>query len=916
MRLYVKKRGILVKTNFRKEPWLCTIDEICRYLKTNQNIGLTNIESQKRLEQFGLNQLPKTKKFSILALFLSQFSSLIVWILIGALIISGILGEWQDALAIGVIVLLNAIIGFVQEYHTEKSIEALRKLINPTSRVVREGIEQIISSQLIVPGDLVMLEAGDHVPADGRIVRALSFATQEASLTGESISIVKTVDQLTQEKLMLGDRKNMVFMGTSVVNGKGVMLVTETALNTQLGHIASLLKTIEEERTPLQIQLTKVGNNLIVICLGIVTIIFLIGLVRGNEIFPMVLTALSLAVAAIPEGLPAIMTITLSLGVKRMAKRNALIRRLSSVETLGCTTVICTDKTGTLTKNEMVVKSVWVNNSFIDITGIGYKPIGDFMLNKMIINFQQNHELMLTLSIGMLCNAASLVQKNDGWSVIGDPTEGALLTAAGKAGLQRKVLIAENKLITEIPFDSERKRMSMLMQTSEGHVLYVKGAPDILVHHAASILVNGKETTLETEQKDNILRANEALAQQALRVLGVAYRKMQDVNQVDESIENQLVFVGLIAMIDPPRVEAQEAIQLCKKAGIRTIMITGDQKETAIAIAKELDLLGNDHRALSGFELDEMDDDTLKKNVLSTNVYARVSAQHKLRIVKMLKSLNHVVAVTGDGVNDAPAIKAADIGIAMGITGTEVSKEASDMVIMDDNFVSIVHAVEEGRGIYDNLVKFINYLVSSNIAELIIIFIGTLVGFTDSEGVHYILLLPIHLLWLNLVTDGFPAIALGVDPVDPQVMHRPPRKKTEPIFSALFMLELFAIGCIIALGALVAFYLGLAISAVHGRTMGLTSLVVLSFVRVYLVRTQYHLSFFSNYWLIAALTGSFLLHLFVVYIPWLQTIFKTTALMPQDWLFIGGVTIIVWLVGSVTAKFFEKLRTNKMILMQ
>lgn len=899
-----------MKTDLKKEPWLCTIDEVSDRLNTDKNKGLTNLEVKKRLQTYGFNKLPETKKISVLALFLAQFSSLIVWVLIGALIISGILGEWHDAISIGVIVLLNAVIGFIQEYHAEKTLEALQKLTEPTSRVIRDGNQETIPSHLIVPGDLVMLEAGDYVSADGRIIQTITLTTQEASLTGESTSILKTVDQLTQKKLSLGDRKNMVFMGTTIVSGKGSMIVTETALNTQLGTIATLLQVVEEEPTPLQIQLTQIGHRLIAICLGIVIVIFLLGVVRGNGIIPMILTALSLAVAAIPEGLPAIITITLSLGVKRMAKHNALIRHLSSVETLGCTTVICTDKTGTLTKNEMSVRSIWINKKFIDIGGIGYQPIGDFTLNKTVLNPQQIPELMLALRISVLCNGANLIEKNDNWNISGDPTEGALLVAAEKAGLKKQQLVKENRLITEIPFDAERKRMSMLRKTDQGDVLYVKGAPDVLLQYTSSILIDGQEIAFDNKHKEEVLQANKSLAQQALRVIGVAYRNVNQAQSNDNTLEDNLIFVGLIAMIDPPRPEAKKAIEQCKKAGIKTIMITGDHQETAVAIATELGLLEQKYRAISGSELDTMSDDELKKNVLNVAVYARASAQNKLRIVNMLKSLDQVVAVTGDGVNDAPAIKAANIGIAMGITGTEVTKEASDMIITDDNFASIVNAVEEGRGIYDNLVKFINYLISSNIAELIIIFMGTLIGFTDPDGMHYISLLPIQLLWLNLVTDGLPAIALGVDPVDPGAMSRPPRKKTEPLFSMFFTLELFVMGCIIAFGALIACHIGLRTSAILGHTMTLTSLVVFEFIRIYLVRSEYNIPFFSNPWLFAALGGSFLLQLGVVYNSWLQSIFKTTALGFYDWLIIAGIAIIVLLIGSIVDKFFEKIKTR------
>lgn len=763
--------------------WNQSPEEICRNLKTDLHRGLSREEAEKRLQEFGPNQLPEQKRVSPLTLLINQFSSFIVWTLIAAAFIAGFLGEWVDATAIGVIVVLNGLLGFFQEFRADKSLAALRKMATLTSKVIRNGELQTLPSEKIVPGDLVLIEAGDRIPADGRIIQSIELSTQEAALTGESMPIHKIADPLEKPDLSVGDKKNMGFLGTVAVSGKGYMIVTETGLQTELGKIASLLQGGKEEQTPLQIRLEELGHRLVWICLGVVALVFALGFFRGQPLVENLLISISLAVAAIPEGLPAIVTIALSIGVRKMAKRNALVRRLPSVETLGCTSVICTDKTGTLTQNEMMVRSIWVNGSFVDVMGVGYNPEGDFKVKDAKINFQDNPELIMALKIGTLCNSAELHQNPEkGWSIAGDPTEGALLTAAGKAQLFKQDLEQNNPILGEIPFDSERKRMSMARQTPEGPMLFIKGATDIILAHAESILLNGKVEPLTDERKKSILDANASLASQALRVLAVGYRPLPQEVKIDQSMEDKLILVGLIAMMDPPRPEVKKSIETCRNAGITTVMITGDHKETAVAVAKELNLMKEGALAVTGAELEQMDDQHLKDNVRNIAIYARTSAAHKLRIVRAWKSLGEVVAMTGDGVNDAPAIKEADIGVAMGITGTDVTKEASDMVILDDNFASIVNAVEEGRGIYDNIIKFVNYLMSSNIAELLVIFMGMLLGFRDPLGNPFVSLSAIQLLWLNLVTDGFPAIALGLDPVDPTAMNRPPRKSSDSIF--------------------------------------------------------------------------------------------------------------------------------------
>ncbi len=906
-----------VKEVLKKEngSWYgATTEAMCEQLKTDPKVGLTSQEAQNRLQEFGENQLPDSKKISPLKILLNQFSSFIVWILIAAAIIAGILGEWIDASAIGVIVLLNAILGFIQEYHAEKSMAALKKLSSPSSKVMRDGALQTVPSKLIVPGDLVLLEAGDRIPADGRVIYSIRLSSQEAALTGESVPVSKIIEPLAENELSIGDRKNMVFMGTVISSGKGHVIITETGLKTELGKIATLLEAGTEEKTPLQIKLEQFGRRLVYICLGIVFAVFAMGILRKIAWIEMVLTSLSLAVAAIPEGLPAVVTVALAFGVRKMAKRNALIRRLPSVETLGCATVICTDKTGTLTQNEMTVRAIWANGAAIEVTGVGYSTKGELIHNSSKIDLQQYPEVASALKISVLCNGANLQETNHVWNVVGDPTEGALLTAAAKAGLDKKALESENPMLGEIPFDSERKRMSVIRKTAEGAILYVKGAPDIILSRSDKFFENGKEVSLSETQKQMVHQANAGLAAQALRVLAVAYRKVEENGTFDESLENGLTFVGLLAMIDPPRPEAKSAIATCKEAGIRTVMMTGDHKETAVAIAKELGLMTEKDLAVNGEEIQGFSEEELKNKVRSIAVYARVSAEHKLRIVKAWRGLGEVVAMTGDGVNDAPAIKQADIGIAMGITGTDVTKEASDMVITDDNFGSIVNAVAEGRGIYDNIIKFVSYLLSSNIAELLVIFSAMILGFTDPQGKSFVCLTAVQLLWMNLVTDGFPAIALGMDPLDSKAMSRPPRKPSEPILSFRFGLQLFLISVVVAAGALMACHFGLRESRELGQTMLFTTLVVLELVRIQMVRSQYNIGIFSNRWLLIAVATSILLQLLVVYAPPFQKVFDTVALGGAEWGLIFSVALVVWFVGGLINRvfgWFSKRRARK-----
>lgn len=894
-----------MKKNNLKNWWLQSEQEVSRNLHTDSHQGLTKSEAQKRLQEFGSNQLLEQQKVSAFHLFIAQFSSFIVWILIAAAIIAGVLREWVDTFAIIVIVILNSLLGFFQEYKAEKSLAALRKMVTRSSKVIREGKLQTHPSKTIVPGDLVLIEAGDHIPADGRFIKSFGLSTQEATLTGESIPIHKTADSLEGQDLSLGDMKNMGFLGTVAVSGKGYMIVTETGFQTELGKIASLLQQGNEEQTPLQKRLHELGLRFVWLCLGIVSLVFAIGFLKGTPLIENLLISISLAVAAIPEGLPAIVTIALSLGVHKMAKQSALVRRLSSVETLGCTTVICTDKTGTLTQNEMTVRSIWINNTYIDVTGTSYIPEGNFEINHLTINPSDIPGLLMALKIGILCNSAELHQTLKNWNITGDPTEGALLAVAGKANLFKQDLETENPLISEIPFDSERKRMSMARQTREGPILFIKGAADMILAHSEAILIKGKIEFLTPEHKKNIEDANAYLARSAFRVLAVGYRPLLQDAKIDHTLEDKVIFVGLIGMMDPPRPEVKKAIEICKSAGITTVMITGDHKETAIAVAKELNLLKNDSIILTGAELEQIDDNHLKKCLRNVAIYARAQATHKLRIVRAWKSLGEVVAMTGDGVNDAPALKEANIGIAMGITGTDVTKEASDMVITDDNFASIVNAVEEGRGIYDNITKFVCYLASSNIAEIIVVFLGMLVGFTDFAGNPFVPLSAVQILWINLASDGLPAIALGVDPIDPRAMKRSPRKPSDSIISRKKAVHLLLISFIIAIGTLVACYFGMYQSGELAQTMAFTTLVVLELVAVQIIRAPYNINIFSNHLIIAAVALSFLLQLFIVYTPFLQSVFKTVPLGIAEWGVILAITIVVWILCDLINRLFK-----------
>ena len=904
----------MAEQTVEKRFWRYTPEEIAAHFGSDLKKGLTSDQARQNLEKYGPNELKAAPGRSPLSVFFDQFKSFLIWVLLVAAVISGFLGEWVDALAIVAIVILNAVLGFVQEYQAEKALLALKKMAAPMCRVIRNGQLTQIPAREVVPGDILELEAGDNISADARIIsHTPNFAVLEASLTGESTPVYKTSLVLDEEDIPLADRANMVYAGTSVSAGKAMAIVVQTGMSTELGKIARMIQEIALETTPLQKKLEQFGRLLVYLCFGLVAMVFLLEWLRGGELVEVFLTAVSLAVAAIPEGLPAVVTIALALGVQRLVKRHVLIRKLPSVETLGSATVICSDKTGTLTRNEMMVRAVYANGQLFTITGNGYDPEGKFFLGEKEVNPADYPEVMKTLACGLLCNAASLVKENGRYKIAGDPTEGALLSVGLKAGLEKNKLEEEQPLVEEIPFDSERKMMTMIRRAGEEYIAYIKGAPDILLQNCTRQLVNGQEVPLSEEEAKKILEINDLLAGQALRVLGCAYRKMPSLPEKVEAstLEKDLVFTGLVAMIDPPRSEAVEAIAKCLQAGIKPIMITGDHKTTAVAIASEMGLLQPGSEALSGDELNRMSQEELEKQVDKIQVYARVSPEHKLRIVKAWKKKGEVVAMTGDGVNDAPAVKEADIGVAMGITGTDVTKEVSDMIITDDNFASIVAAVEEGRAIYDNIKKFVHYLLSCNLAEIMVMFFTSLVGWP-------VPLLPIQILWVNLVTDSLPALGLGFDPPDKDIMRRPPRKPNEPIIDrkrgALMSLQ----GLFIAFCSLFAFtYVLFAEKEGLGRART-AAFIVLSVSELFhalnsrhQMKSIFELGFFTNLKLIYALLISLFLQLSVVYIPFMQKIFKTESLTAFDWVLViifsslplWAMELVKWL--NKKYKFYE-----------
>lgn len=886
-------------------PW----SDVAKAFEVHPGKGLSLKEVNQRLTEFGKNMLQTQKGTHPVFVFLGQFKDFMVLVLLAATIVSGLLGEVADAVTIMAILIVNAVLGFIQEYRAEKSIDSLKSLTAPEARVLRDGVEIRIPAADLVPGDIVLLEAGDRIPADIRWIQAVNIEVEESALTGESHPVAKSFSPLTDELTPMADRVNMGYMGTIVVNGRGAGVVVATGMDTEMGIIAGMIQSVEDEETPLQKRLAQLGKYLVLISLAVCALVVVTGVWRGEGFYKMFLAGVSLAVAAIPEGLPAIVTVALAIGVQRMVKRKAIVRKLPAVETLGCATVICSDKTGTLTQNEMTVRQIYSNRRMISVTGQGYDPKGEFHGGDPMTSKDPLNE---TLKVAALCNNSILTRKGiqvaglfrssskeSPWGIDGDPTEGALLVAAAKAGIWRETLERKEERVGEIPFDSDRKRMSVIYKSKNGKKAYVKGAPDVILRLCKSELTSDGVAELNDIRRRTIMHANDEMARKALRVLAVAERELREEENEQERIEGNLVFVGLMGMIDPPRTSASKAIKVCRRAGIKPVMITGDHRLTAEAVAQELGILRDKSQGiLTGTELEYLSDEELEKKVMTTSVYARVTPKDKLRIVRALKKNGQVVAMTGDGVNDAPAVKEADIGVSMGKTGTDVTKEASAMVLADDNFATIVAAVEEGRAIYDNIRKFIRYLLSCNLGEVLTMFLATLIGLP-------LPLLAIQILWVNLVTDGLPAMALGVDGMDKDIMSRPPRAPEENIFARGLARKIGIRGMMIGLGTLFVFTaaLFLGVNMLGARTMAFSTLVFSQLFHVFDCKSEtrgiFEVGLFSNPYLVAAVLISTLMQLSVVYLPPLQVIFKTAPLLSWQWGLIltvaGGPSVLIGL---------------------
>jgi Ca2+-transporting ATPase len=889
--------------------------EVCTLCRTDPEGGLGAAEAKRRQQEYGANELTEKKAVSPLVLFLGQFKDFMVLVLAGAAVLSGFLGEIADTVAILTIIVLNAVLGFIQEYRAEKSIAALKKMAAPTAKVIRDGAPGEVAARDLVPGDILLLEAGDRIPADARLLEANSLNVDESMLTGESTAVRKHALPLPGGDLSIGDRKNMIYMGTNVTDGRGRAAVVATGMKTEMGRIAGLIQAVKEEMTPLQKRLEQLGKLLVAGCILVCLVVVATGLLRGEPLMTMIMSGISLAVAAIPEGLPAIVTVALAVGVQRMIKRKALVRKLPAVETLGCTNVICSDKTGTLTENKMTVRKIYAGEVLYYVSGVGYVPEGTFTVGEDTVAPHEAEILMKTLEYGALCNNAALkadtISSGEGkarqhWQILGDPTEGAIIVAAGKAGIRQDELKQRYPRRLEVPFDSTRKRMAVACADTDGtQIVCVKGAADIVLELCREIRTEAGVRLLTEADRQNILAANENMAREALRVLAVAGKRVSELapDTPPEAVESDLVFYGLVGMIDPPRLEVKKAVAKCQEAGIGVVMITGDHPTTAAAIAREVGLLREGGTVLTGRELEQMPDGELQERVTRTSVFARVSPHHKLRIVKALEANGQVVAMTGDGVNDAPAVKEAGIGIAMGITGTDVTKEASSMVLLDDNFATIVAAVEEGRAIYANIRKFIRYLLSCNTGEVLTMFLAALLRLP-------LPLLPIQILWVNLVTDGLPAIALGVDPASHDIMMQPPRGSGESVFARGLSRKIIVRGVLISVATLGAFVWTLTATGENlatARTVAFATLITAQLFHVFDCRSEsqfiWQVGLFSNPYLVAAVVVSDVLLFAAVYVPFLQSVFNTVPLAIADWLLVilaaASVSGLSWVADTI-----------------
>ena len=905
------------------EKWFNkTVKDTEEYLQTSMENGLSNIEVKKRQDENGFNELKQTKKKSLFVKFLEQFKDFMIIVLIIAAIVSGVVGVAQgegitDTIIILIVVIANAIIGVAQEAKAEKSLEALQKLSGHEAKVLREGSVQTIPARELVEGDIVVLDTGDYVPADLRIFEAVNLKSQEASLTGESVPVEKQAAVIEQEELPIGDRSNMLFSSSLITYGRGKGIVVATGINTEVGKIAEMISETEKQETPLQKKLNSLGKTLGIVALFICVIIFVIGIIQGREVISMFMTAVSLAVAAIPEGLAAVSTIVLAIGVQKMVKRNAIVKRLPAVETLGSSSVICSDKTGTLTQNKMTVQKIFVNHTVYDVSSLDENS--DFIkYNK------ENQEVQLLVYNGMLCNDTKI---SDDGTLTGDPTETALVDIALNIGITKNIY-NELPRVDEIPFDSERKLMTTVHERDGKYIVYTKGGVDELLNICTSYIDHG-EIKQDLESFIPLIEnTNEKMAKDALRVLAFAYKEL-DHKPEKEEMENDLIYVGMYGMIDPPREEAKHAVDKCKTAGIKTVMITGDHKITATAIAKKLGILENESEAITGTELDKISDEDLEKNIRNYSVYARVSPEHKVRIVKAWQKNGEIVAMTGDGVNDSPALKTADIGCAMGKVGTDVAKEAADVILVDDNFATVVSAVEEGRRIYDNILKVIQFLLSSNVGEIVVLLLATLFSGVIAKiaGISNVgalnILMPIHILWINLVTDSLPALALAFDPANDDIMKRKPLKQTKGIFTKGMTFRIVYQGIMIGLITLIAFIIGLKTTTTPiegltldqskievGQTMAFIVLALSELVHVFNIRDNRKSLFkgkvFNNKVLIGATIVSAALMFVILLIPALRTVFSIPVLPMNNIL----ETAILVFSPILIVEIFKLLRIN------
>lgn len=881
-------------------------DEVIQELQVNALQGLTSEEAKARLAKYGENRLATKKAKSLIQLFFAQLNDAMIYILLGAALISGILGEISDAIIIALVILINAIVGLIQESKAEKALEALKQLTTPKAIVKRDGELKEIPSEEVVPGDLLIIDAGRYIPCDLRLIETANLQIEESALTGESVPVDKNSElHLEAPDTPLGDQKNMAFMSTLATYGRGVGVAIGTGMNTEIGKIAKMLEEGDAEQTPLQKKLAELGKTLGFAALGICAVMFIVGVIQGRPLFEMFLTAISLAVAAIPEGLPAIVTIVLAMGVQRMIKENAIVRKLPAVETLGSVNIICSDKTGTLTQNKMTIVKFYADNSFGDITSLNLE--------------EPEHKLLLENLV--LCNDSTYSEE----SKTGDPTEIAMLEAGVKFNIFKNTLEEQHPRINEVPFDSDRKLMSTVNKYDNDYYVMTKGATDNLLKICKNAYINGEIVPLTAKIIDDIMDKANSMSDNALRVLGSAFKKIDSPHVAIDSIEADLTFIGLVGMIDPPRLEVKGSIALCKESGIKTIMITGDHKNTAFAIAKELGIADDPSQAIFGAELDKLSEEELNARIDNLRVFARVSPEHKVKIVKAFKAKGNIVSMTGDGVNDAPSLKAADIGVAMGITGTDVAKGASDMVLTDDNFKTIVSAIEEGRNIFNNIKKSIIFLLSCNAGEIIALFVAILLGWASP-------LRPIHLLWVNLVTDTLPALSLGVDPGDPNVMEEKPRNPKHSLFAGGSGVSLIFNGILIGALTLAAFVIGARVytgttslfpifpenisedALTHAQTMAFVVLSVSQLIHSLNMRhphkSIFQVGLFTNKWLIASVLFGIFLQDVVITVPFLRDVFKVFDLNAGDWLFVGLLSIVPLVVNEIV-KIFIRMKHNK-----